>query len=488
MSTPQWKFVLVNSSDLTEIGELHEARDKALSVGLNKSGSASFTYPFSGLLANEIVPVKTGIKAYRKGSTGSFVNVWSGYVNEITDDGASEKISVSCVGWFERLNNRIAKQDILYTSQYDHHIILGKTGGMSSPVGNSGFTCPSGIVEIANLTEANPSGPQIISATVPSGATVTAKVAAGEKVASGTTIVTVTPSAGAATDYKSTISNGFVVSVNGIKNTPSAVYTASGTFTLGTVAPYYSIPSGSFPSGVGAYPLPLMSGASTLTLMQPGDYEPTTTITPSGAAVEKNFKIEKDQSFGEAILQLTQLENGPDIGVDPETRELNVYRKKGSKKNIYFGYNWGPENLRNFSKTTTTDKLANQLIGRSNGLTPSMVATDEQSFDDYGLFEDVLNVQLSKADADILAKYTAAEYLFTSRPLITYSVSPFPWTNNSSVPEPFVEYEIGDQVYIRANKPPRLNQEKQLVRVFGINLTIDDEGNEQISDLQIYYE
>lgn len=488
MRPPEWKFVLVNSKDLSAIGELQEARNKALSVGLNRPGSASFEYPFTGELAAQIEPVKTGIIVYRKGSTGTFVNVWSGYVNEVNDDGESEKISVSCVGWFERLNNRIAKQDVLYTSQYDHEIILGKTGGMFSPVGNSGFTCPSGIIELANLTQANPTGSQVISQVVASGSTVTPKVAVGEKVASGTTIVTVTPSAGSAVDYKSTISNGFVVSIQGVKNTPSSPYTASGTFTLATIAPYYSIPSASFPSGVGAYPLPLMAGASYLTLIKPGTYTATTTITPSGPATEKNFKIEQDQSFGEAITQLTQFENGPDIEVDPVTRELNVYRKKGGKKDIFFGYNWGPENLRNFSKTTDTNKLANQLIGRSNGVTPTMVATDQDSFDDYGLFEDVVNVQLSKADPDLLAKYTAAEYFFTSQPLITYSISPYPWTDGSSIPEPFVDYVIGDQVYIRANKPPRLNQEKQLVRIFGINVTIDDEGNEQINDLQIYYE
>jgi hypothetical protein len=488
MAIVEWKFTLVNSSNLSAIGELSEARDKALSVGLNKPGSASFTYPFSGGLASEIEVVSTGIIAYRRGSDGVFKNVWSGYVNEIEENVDEETMSISCVGWFERLNNRIAKQEVMWTTQYDHDIILGKSDGtpMTTPTGTS-FTCPSGIIQIANLTEINPGGQQVITETVASGSTIKPLLAPGEKVSSGDPVVTITTSGNVSTNKTSSI-NGFVVSVNGTKNTPSAPFTASGTFNLATIAPYYSIPSGAFPSGVGAYPLPLMSGASTLTLMSGGTYESTTTITPSAAAVQKSFKIEQDQSFGEAIISLTEQENGPDIEVDPQTRKLNVYRKKGTKKeNVYFSYNWGPSNLKNFTKRTTTDKLANNLIGRANGVAPVMLATASGSFSKYGLFEDVLNLNQNAPNPNVLSYYTAAEYVFTSVPEVTYSITPFPYTIGSSVPEPFIDYEIGDQVYIRARKEPRID-DSQLVRIFGINISIDSEGNEFVNDLQIYYQ
>lgn len=492
MATPEWKFVLVNSNDLSQIGELYEATGKSLSLGLNKPGSASFTYPFSGRLAADIEPIAVGIIAYRRGSTGQYETVWSGYVNEVNDDAETEKISVSCVGWFERLNNRIAKQEVLYTSQYDQDIIFGT--GMTTPSSATGPTCPSGILQLANLETMNPDGPQVLSKTIPSGTTVTPLFGAGDAVTAGQNVIQFSPAISGVTYMTSSVT-GFIISVNGTKNTPYT-YTASGTFNLAVIGYYYSIPSGSFPTGVGAYPLPKVASSvpDNLTLIASGTYASGTTITPSAAATRKSFKIEQDQSFGEAITSLTAQENGPDIDVviddssGQPIRKLNVYRKKGSKKeNIYFAYNWGPSNLKNFSKRTNTEKFANNLVGRSNGVTPVMLATESASFTKYGLWEDVVNLNQNAPNADALRFYTAAEYIFTSYPDVTYSVTPFPYTLESSIPEPFVDYEIGDQVYIKAKKEPRID-DFQLVRVFGINITIDEEGNEFVSELQIYYE
>jgi len=483
METAEWKFVLVNSKDLSAIGDLYEATGKTLNVGLNKPGSCSFTYPFTASLASDITPIKSGVIAYRKGSTGEFEPIWSGYVSEISDDAATESMQVSCVGWFERLNKRVAKQEVLYTSQYDKDIILGT--GLTSVAGTT--TCPSGIIHLANLREINPTGPQVISETLASGSVLTPQKAVGEPVASGDTIFT----RASGSDIKSTVT-GFVISVDGVKGAPKT-YTPSGTYTLGIIGHYYSIPSGSYPSGVGAYPLPLVNGSSpnTITWIEPGQYFASgvgaglgTSVTPA----QKNFKIEQDQSFGEAITSLTAQENGPDIDVHPISRKLNVYAKKGDNKtDVYFGFGWGPDNLRAFSKNTQTSEIANNLIGRSNGISPVLVATDGESLSEYGLFEGILNLNQNAASSDTLGYYTAAEYIFKSRPFISYSVTPYPYTINSSVPEPFVDYNIGDQVQFRAIKEPRID-ESGAFRIFGMNVSIDEEGNENIGELQIYYE
>ena len=60
-----WKYILVNSNDLSHIGELSQSRDKKLEVLLGKPGSASFTYPMDSEYAELIHPFKTGIKAMR---------------------------------------------------------------------------------------------------------------------------------------------------------------------------------------------------------------------------------------------------------------------------------------------------------------------------------------------------------------------------------------------------------------------------------------
>jgi hypothetical protein len=406
MANILWKFILVNSKDLSQIGELDQARDKNLNLGLNRPGSASFSYSYYGRLAEDIEVISTGIIAYRYNSqTEIYDAVWSGYVNEINEDAEAESMSVSCVGWFERLNKRIAKQEIMYTSQYDNDIILGT--GLVTPTGTTGITCPSGILPIANRT---------------------------------------------------------------------------------TTATEYVIPSGSYPAG--AYPLPVVSGSSpnTLTLLAVGTYDNTTDI-PASALTKKTIKVEQDQSFGEAITNLTQQENGPDIDVNPITRELNVYLKRGNvKEDVYFGYNWGPSNIRAFSKQIGTEQFANNLIGRANGVVPVMLATDTDSLNAYGLWESVINLTQNAPNQNVLEYFTAAEYLFTSTPLVTYSITPYPFTRGSSVPEPFVDYIIGDQVNFVANRPPRIDPavDSGQFRVFGMSISIENDGNETIGELQIY--
>lgn len=488
MNTPKWKFLLVNSADLSDIyGELYEARSKSLNVGLNKPGSCSFTYPFSGHLAELIEPISVGVVVQRKGSSGQYVTIWSGYINEVTDDAAEETTQVSCVGWFERLNKRIAKQQVLYTSQYDKDIIFGSS--LTTPSSATGPTCPSGLMQLSNLREINPSGPQVITETLTSGAKLMPKFSAGDAIASGQTVFQRTSPSGS--DIKASIS-GFVISIDGTKDAETT-YTPSGTYTLAIIGHYYSIPSGSYPSGVGAYPLPLVNGSNPakITWIEEGNYYPSgagaglgTNITP----VRKNFKIEEDQSFGEAITNITEQENGPDIYVDPETRKLHVYAKKGDNKtDVYFGFNWGPENVKQFAKTTQTENLANNLIGRSTGITPVLVATDASSLSKYGVFEDVINLNQNASTSNTLQYYTAAEYFFRSQPFVSYSITPYPYTIGSSVPEPFVDYNIGDQVKFRAFKSPRID-ENGTFRIFGINVSIDEEGNETIGELQIYYQ
>jgi len=395
--TPQWKFILANTNDLSEIGELYEARGKNVSLGLNKPGSASFTYPFSGLLAADLSVVDKAILAFRRGSSGVYALIWSGYITEISDDGNNETSTVSVVGWFERLNKRLAQQDVTYSSRYDNEIIFGSD--MISP---SGF-CPSGFLRLANLTSS------IAGYTIPSGMTI--PVVAG-------------------------------------------------------------------------------SNPATPTLIGVGSHISSTTVIPSGAAAQQTITMKKDESFGEQIIKLTEQENGSDVYITPDTRLLNVYRKRGEDKrtDVMFGYNWGPENVSQFSVNINTSNFANYIVGRSTNLTPQSIQTDTVSLDKYGLFELTENLSADMKDVANLQGYIAAQYLFSSRPEYsrTLSITPYPFTIGSSVPEPFTNYDIGDLVSFNAKKAPRISELGGAFRVFGINVAINDDGNEVISELQIY--
>jgi len=89
-------------------------------------------------------------------------------------------------------------------------------------------------------------------------------------------------------------------------------------------------------------------------------------------------------------------------------------------------------------------------------------------------------------DAGMMLAYAGAEIIVRANGRITYNVTPFSSGNpNSNVPEPFIAYRIGDQGRLTAVHPPRVNIRGQAVRVFGLSLTIDDNGYAQLGALQV---
>jgi len=125
-----WKYILVNSNDLSHIGELSQAKGKKLEVVLDKPGAASFAYPMNALYAESIQPYKTGIKAMRWNRLASIIAghavwdcMWSGYVLPIGETVDANSMSISCVGWQQRLAKRMLRRDKNYTNQDDGVIV-----------------------------------------------------------------------------------------------------------------------------------------------------------------------------------------------------------------------------------------------------------------------------------------------------------------------------------------------------------------------------
>lgn len=112
-SAPVWTFYLADSDDLSNLGEItFEARNKSLSVGLNKAGSCSFELHLSSDLAQYIVPIKYCVIARKNGAI-----VWSGPIWNLQEDLDNEKIQVSANGWFQLLHKRYLDSQSIYSSQ-----------------------------------------------------------------------------------------------------------------------------------------------------------------------------------------------------------------------------------------------------------------------------------------------------------------------------------------------------------------------------------
>ena len=101
-----------------------------------------------------------------------------------------------------------------------------------------------------------------------------------------------------------------------------------------------------------------------------------------------------------------------------------------------------------------------------------------------GIVEEVANLSDAK-NSDILQYYAAGEVAVRSSPRKTYSITPFPYFTNGRVPEPFVDYDIGDIVTLSAKWGKRINIEGEPLRVFGMSFNIDEEGNERPGPLEL---
>ena len=95
-------FELARSNDLVRIGELTRAKNRSLTLALNRSGSLSFTMPLENNSLASYLEELTTCVIVRLGQT----IVWSGPVWTI-EESTPNSISVGCVGWFQTLEKRI---------------------------------------------------------------------------------------------------------------------------------------------------------------------------------------------------------------------------------------------------------------------------------------------------------------------------------------------------------------------------------------------
>jgi hypothetical protein len=144
-----WKYILVNSNDLSHIGELAQARGKKLEVVLGKPGAAGFNYPMNALYAELIQAYKTGIKAMRwnrKASEAAGHDVWdcmwSGFVMPIAETVDTNTMAVSCVGWQHRLAKRFVRRDKVYTNQDDGLIVQDLLAEANLTTAPDGYAVP----------------------------------------------------------------------------------------------------------------------------------------------------------------------------------------------------------------------------------------------------------------------------------------------------------------------------------------------------------
>lgn len=107
-----WRFFLANSKDMSIIGQCRRGHDRRLSVDMNKGGSASLWLPINDKLGAFAVPWRSCIIAQRGDEW-----MWSGPVQTRNTSVSQGRVTITAVGWFERLMRRYTDVPLSFANQ-----------------------------------------------------------------------------------------------------------------------------------------------------------------------------------------------------------------------------------------------------------------------------------------------------------------------------------------------------------------------------------
>lgn len=212
--------------------------------------------------------------------------------------------------------------------------------------------------------------------------------------------------------------------------------------------------------------------------------------TNSSTSLRK-VKYEIWQSVGEEIINLSDQEDGFDIYVDPETRKLNLVDADQyvNRTAIPFGMNWGPDNISNIVIEENGGEMRNriQVVGANNNVWQYDADGTDGKPDtqaSHNLMTEIIQVT-EKDDATVLQAIANAQGAIKQYPVMNYDIQ-LKAQGPGNPYSIFEDYNIGDRIYVTANK--QLGSETiQLThepRIFGATINIDDNGIERVSSLQ----
>lgn len=215
----------------------------------------------------------------------------------------------------------------------------------------------------------------------------------------------------------------------------------------------------------------------------PGHPVPIFAGTAFGTMADRSPTFSKGDTFGAALQRLSDVESGFDMDIDPRTRQLNLFAWDSyvTRSNIKLGYGWGPENISKLDWSENGATAVNILRASGNNNVP-VVGTDTASQDDFGIWEESVN--LPTEDAEILPVYVNAELAIRSNPQVVYTITPTAvGREDDGAPHLFDDFRIGDRISFTA-KEGAFVVEDQGIRIFGASVSIDEEGVETVTSLQ----
>ncbi len=201
-----------------------------------------------------------------------------------------------------------------------------------------------------------------------------------------------------------------------------------------------------------------------------------THLTPSGTSTTKRTRTyQVGQNIGAAVRELSEIENGFDISVDPSTRAISFIPNTSytDQTDVAYGYNTLPRNLDDVvvnddgtGKANSINVQGAYVIGNADS--PTDIADVGIILEDWVSASDI-------KDELIVGAYANEEIVFRADGQMTIAAKPSP-----GAPMPYIDYEWGDKVYISANKG-RMQLDRQAARVFSGRISWNAQ-NEAILD------
>lgn len=528
----KWRLALVPRGSLSApIAILSSAYDRSLNFGLDSAGDVSFKMPIDDPMIQTMTPRAHAIVAYRDG-----VARWSGPIMSIDEDGTGLAVNVRAVGWFAEINGRIMRMPTPSnpTSTMTNPTFASNTNGWNSWGTASTLTRDTGVFDSSPASMSINDTGGIVKAT---GRFTGTAPAAGQDLAltfkyrfSATSqgafdamalqptyswqfhfgdpltddLAVFRPPPGLLIDnwYTGTIAwtptgtrvwdtgDTTASKYNRVTSPQDAAFRAifsnAGAGTLTLRVDSFSFSPASLPVIQKTF---TNTQACTIaqTLINDMNTEASSGITvgtaPSTATRTRTYR--KYDNVGRAIEELVNVENGFDWTINPLTKVFDMYTSLGSTKpGIHFGFRAGPDNLSRAGRAIDASNLANYIV--ATGKYGAAVSSDGTSASTYGPQDDVVSIgDFAASDyGSTLLAVSGAELLFRKDPRQLFSITPKPYVAGGSVPQPFVDYTLGDIVYYSA-KVGRMNIEAQAVRIFGISISLDESGTERVSELRV---
>jgi hypothetical protein len=216
-----------------------------------------------------------------------------------------------------------------------------------------------------------------------------------------------------------------------------------------------------------------------------GTTRPTHVVanTAATSTTQRTRSYKAGDAYGPIIRELSDIENGCDLILDPQTRILSAVSNTSfiNRTNVHFSL--GGDAGTNLSGATRTDdgtSLANRInVQSSTGAVIS--ADDSAAIDDAGvMLEDWLSLS-DVGDNQIVDAYANAELVYRRYGVVTYSLTPMTF---GILPRLFDDFNLGDQVYFSVNAG-RFVVYQQAIRVFTATISPDDSGNEVVGELGV---